>query len=134
MADALGWARDHLPPPAPATLVHGDLLGQNILLGLDRPPTVIDWEFATRGDPAWDLAVVTRGVRRPFQIEHGLGKLLEAYNARSAHPILEPEVRFHEICLHLSWWADALEGGPGLPLDQVEARLRNLKRAVERCR
>jgi aminoglycoside phosphotransferase (APT) family kinase protein len=61
--DALGWARHHLPPPVPATLVHGDLLGQNILLGPDRPPAVIDWEFARRGDPAYDLAIVT--IQRP---------------------------------------------------------------------
>ena len=64
----------------------------------------------------------------------GLRKLLEAYNARSARPLLEPEVRFHEICLHLSWWADALDGGPGPPLDQVEPRLHNLVRATERLR
>jgi len=130
--DALDWAKAHLPPPDPATLVHGDLLGQNILLGPDRPPAVIDWEFARRGDPAYDLAIVTRGVRRPFQIAGGRRKLLEAYNARSARPLLEPEVRFHEICLHLSWWADALDGGLGIPLDQVEPRLRNLVHAVER--
>lgn len=134
VTDALGWARGHLPPPVPATLVHGDLLGQNILLGPDRPPTVIDWEFARRGDPAYDLAIVTRGVRRPFQIEGGFHKLLEAYNARSARPLCESEVRFHEICLHVGWWADALDRGSGPPLDQVEPRLRNLVRAVERLR
>jgi aminoglycoside phosphotransferase (APT) family kinase protein len=132
VSDALGWARDHLPPPVPSALVHGDLLGQNILLGPDRPPTVIDWEFAVRGDPAWDLAIVTRGVRRPFQVEGGLRKLLDAYNARSARPLFESDVRFNEICLHLSWWSEAADGGSGPPPDQVEPRLRNLLRAVER--
>ncbi len=74
--DAMAWAREHLPPPTESAFVHGDLLGQNILLPLpDEPdlrPGIIDWEFALRGDPAMDLAVVTRGVRRPFQIDKGL--------------------------------------------------------------
>ena len=75
-------------------------------------------------------------MRRPFQIEGGLQKLLEAYNSHALRPLSESEVRFHEICLHLAlaWYGDALAGGPGLPLDQVEARLRNLMRAVERLR
>jgi thiamine kinase-like enzyme len=30
-------------------------------------PAVIDWEYAIRGHPAYDLAIVTRGTRRPFQ-------------------------------------------------------------------
>jgi len=33
-ADARAWMQEHLPPAAPSTFLHGDLLGQNILLGL----------------------------------------------------------------------------------------------------
>jgi len=46
--EARAWATSHLPPAEPSVLVHGDLLGQNILLGLDDPPAVIDWEYAVR--------------------------------------------------------------------------------------
>ena len=76
--DARAWATSHLPPAEPSVLVHGDLLGQNILIGLDHPPAVIDWEYAVLGDPAHDLAIVTRGVKRPFQVDRGLDKLLDA--------------------------------------------------------
>ena len=72
--DALAWALEHLPPPSPSSFLHGDLLGQNLLHPSDRSPTevelrevgVIDWERATRGDPAYDLAITTRGTARPF--------------------------------------------------------------------
>jgi aminoglycoside phosphotransferase (APT) family kinase protein len=30
--EARGWAAEHLPAAAPSVLVHGDLLGQNLLL------------------------------------------------------------------------------------------------------
>ncbi|MES1178233.1 MAG: phosphotransferase [Myxococcales bacterium] len=32
-----------------------------------QTPAVIDWEYTALGDPAYDLAIVTRGARRPFQ-------------------------------------------------------------------
>lgn len=61
--DARAWAIEHLPPAAPATLVHGDLLGHNIVIDPTEPEpfAVVDWEYAIRGDPAHDLAIVTRG-------------------------------------------------------------------------
>ena len=60
---------------------------------------IIDWEFATRGDPAEDLAIVTRGVRRPFQIEDGLDRLLDAYARAGGTDVTATEVHFHELCL-----------------------------------
>jgi hypothetical protein len=74
--DAMAWATDHLPPDEPPSLLHGDLLGQNVLVHMELPPAVIDWERAAGGDPAYDLAIVTRGVRRPFQVDDGLELLL----------------------------------------------------------
>jgi aminoglycoside phosphotransferase (APT) family kinase protein len=66
------WIFNHLPAPEPCVPVHGDLLGQNILRGLDEPDAVVDWEYAELGDPAYDLAIVTRGARKPFQLAQGL--------------------------------------------------------------
>ncbi len=40
LRDAHAWTLEHLPPETPSTLLHGDLLGQNILLALDGPPHV----------------------------------------------------------------------------------------------
>ena len=79
-ASNAGNSNEHLLAAEPATLVHGDLLGQNILLHPTQPPTVIDWEFADLGDPAYDLAVVTRGKPKPFDMIKGLQRLLEAYS------------------------------------------------------
>jgi aminoglycoside phosphotransferase (APT) family kinase protein len=103
---AFAWLRDHLPPDEPSVLLHGDLLGQNLIVWPDEPLGLIDWEYATRGDPAYDLAIVTRGVRRPFQASGGFEKLLDAYNERAARPVLAREVRFHELCLVLRWHRD----------------------------
>ena len=122
------WAEAHLPPPEPSVLVHGDLLGQNILVDPDGPPSVIDWEYAQRGDPAHDLAIVTRGVRRPFQVERGLEKLLEAYRRHGGTGITIEHVRIHELCLAAGWYRDALVGrGPHAPGEEL-ARLRGLLR------
>lgn len=122
------WAEAHLPPPEPSVLVHGDLLGQNILVDPGGPPSVIDWEYAQRGDPAHDLAIVTRGARRPFQVERGLEKLLEAYHRHGATGVTIEHVRLHELCLVAGWYRDALVGrGPHAP-DEELARLRSLLR------
>ncbi len=110
VGDALAWLREHLPPDEPASLLHGDLLGQNILLPMpnapDARPALIDWEYALRGDPAYDLAIVTRGVRHPFQIADGFDRLLRAYCESSARAITPREVRFHELSLALGWFRD----------------------------
>ena len=45
-------------PPAPAALVHGDLIAANVLVDEGRPPAVLDFGFLTAvGDPAFDVAV-----------------------------------------------------------------------------
>jgi aminoglycoside phosphotransferase (APT) family kinase protein len=111
---ASAWAHEHLPTAEPATLVHGDLLGQNLLIDPNVSPIVgvIDWEYACAGDPAYDLAIVTRGVRKPFQMDRGLERLLDAYETAIAGRIqLRIEhVRVHELALAARWYKDALEG------------------------
>ncbi len=110
---------------------HGDLLGQNLLFDPDRPIVVLDWERAIIGDPAYDLAIVTRGIRRPFQAPEGLTKLLDAYTEHSDVELRESEVRFHEIALHLRWYAETFSDEEhGEPAPSIRARLRNLLRAV----
>lgn len=110
--DALAWAKEHLPPNEPATLLHGDLLGQNILIDPmePRPYATIDWACARMGDPAYDLAIVTRGVRRPFQIDGGLHRLLEAYGAAYGcqSRVTREHVRIHELCMAADWCREAM--------------------------
>ena len=113
-------------------LIHGDLLGQNILLHPAEPPAVIDWQAARRGDAAYDLAIVTRGVRRPFQIDHGLARLLDAYAACAPRPIPATAVHLYELCLAGHWYREALEGtGARDPVDQA---LRRVEQVLGRAR
>ena len=121
---------EHLPPDTPSKLVHGDLLGQNILLGLSEPDAVIDWEHAQFGDPAYDLAIVTRGVRRPFQIEGGMDGLLEAYARAGGAEIERKHVRLHELALAARWYRDALTGeSANAPPQQLQFLRSLLRRA-----
>lgn len=111
---AMAWVDAHLPPPEQgARLIHGDLLGQNLLVNPFEPErvTVIDWEYARLGDPAYDLAVVTRGARKPFQVSDGLEKLLEAYNKRAALALDIASVRIHELGLRAGFVNSARRGG-----------------------
>ncbi len=105
---ALHWAEAHLPPATPAVLVHGDLLPQNILIEPGAPPAVIDWEYVHLGDPAYDLAIVTRGGRRPLACEGGFEHLLRAY-AEARGGVEAEHVRVHELALAASWYRQALE-------------------------
>lgn len=128
---ARAWLADNLPPEQPAALLHGDLLGQNILLSPPDPrPWLIDWEFALRGDPAYDLAIVTRGVRQPFQVADGFERLLAAYRARSTREVRANEVRFHELSLLLGF-ARAAKGKHVREqhLHKLEVVLRKAERA-----
>lgn len=111
-------------------LLHGDLLGQNILLSSDGLPWVIDWEYAMRGDPAYDLAIVTRGVRQPFQIAGGLDRLLDSYAGYGGMEIAADHVHVYELCLIAGWYRDALAGNsshsPAHELDRMRSLLRRL--------
>lgn len=104
---AAAWGAAHLPPDGPAALLHGDLLGQNILIDPSGPPGVVDWAEACGGDPAYDLAVVTRAARRPFQIAGGLDRLLSAYQGAGGSPsVTVDHVRIHELALLAGWVVD----------------------------
>ena len=130
-ADAHAWCEEHLPPDDPAALLHGDLLGQNIFLGLDAPPTVLDWEYATSGDHAYNLAVATRGARRPFGIARGLEALLAAYHQSGGACVTRAHVRLHDLCFVASWYRQSLACDGAEPPDQYLARFRNLLRRAK---
>ncbi len=128
------WGEAHLPPATPARLLHGDLLGQNLLLRLDPdlladptalPLTVIDWDLSKIGDPAADLAIATRGQRRPFG-HAGLRELIEAYNGLAPEPVAEHEVRLHELCILARGYRQARDHGSVPQAENELRRVRNL--------
>jgi len=110
-AKARDWILDHLPEGQPSTVLHGDLLPQNVLFdhSRDSKVAVIDWECAEIGDPAYDLAIVTRGARKPLGATGGLQRLVEYYNEASAQKISRRAVIVHELLFHLKWMAEAVE-------------------------
>lgn len=111
-------------------LLHGDLLGQNIRLPLDNAPLgLIDWERARLGDPAYDLAIVTRGARRPFQIDRGLDRLLEAYVLRGTE-LRKEHVHLYELCMMAGWYRDSFEAD--IRGHSPEVLLGNLQRHFRR--
>ena len=136
-AEAAAWAGAHLPPEGPGVLLHGDLLGQNLLLAPEEPLGVIDWGMAGIGDPAYDLAIVTRGGRKPFQAEHGLERLLEAYERRAGPGLSPARVHLHELVLCGGFYREeAREYGAASPAaTQARAKLRSvLERALRSSR
>lgn len=131
LRDVHAWALENLPPAGPSVLLHGDLLGQNILLAPREPPGLIDWEWARLGDPAYDLAIVTRGARRPFQIAGGFDRLLEAYAAYGSE-IRKEQVHLYELCMMAGWYLESLQGRErGHPPEELLNRLSGaLRRAA----
>ena len=53
----IDWLPQHLPPPGPVRLVHGDYRLDNLILAQDAPKilAVLDWELSTLGDPLADF-------------------------------------------------------------------------------
>jgi aminoglycoside phosphotransferase (APT) family kinase protein len=138
---ARDWILTRLPDNRPATVLHGDLLPQNIICGEDDSVwkvTVIDWEFAEIGDPACDLAIVTRGDRKLLGIDNGLKHLVAAYRKAAAGVELTvADVRIHELLLFMSWLWDAAEDRrrgktEGHGPDHYTQRLESLLRRAEK--
>jgi aminoglycoside phosphotransferase (APT) family kinase protein len=58
MESLMRWLPEHLPPPAPLRVVHGDYRLDNMVLARDGANVlaVLDWELSTLGDPLADFS------------------------------------------------------------------------------
>jgi aminoglycoside phosphotransferase (APT) family kinase protein len=58
MERLIAWLPNHLPPPGPVRLVHGDFRLDNMILAPDGAQVlaVLDWELSTLGDPLADFS------------------------------------------------------------------------------
>lgn len=115
------WCETHLPDETPASLLHGDLRGENILVSLPyRAPnnagpddvsiSVVDWESVTIGDPAYELAMISQGHRRAFKARgQKVSQLVGHYNNRAETHIRLHHVRFWEVWLRATLFLRAYE-------------------------
>ena len=143
-ADARDWITAHLAN-RPATVLHGDLLPQNLLWDFHNEGgiSVIDWENARIGDPAYDLSIVTRGARQPLQESGGFARLLAVYNEATGASLPARAVQIHELLMQLRWLDDAagaeaagtLEGhGPEQHAQKIQSMLRRFHSAERASR
>jgi aminoglycoside phosphotransferase (APT) family kinase protein len=58
MERLIAWLPQHLPPPGPVRLIHGDFRLDNTIVAPDAPRilAVLDWELSTLGDPLADFS------------------------------------------------------------------------------
>jgi aminoglycoside phosphotransferase (APT) family kinase protein len=93
------WLDARRPAPGPTVVCHGDLHALNVLSAGDRV-TVVDWELATVGDPALDVArtalilaavpvEMSAAARRPVQ-RLGAGAARRFVRAYTEHRPLDP--------------------------------------------
>lgn len=115
MALALRWLRDHLLPPAPPVLLHGDFRIGNLMVGANGLAAVLDWELAHIGDRHQDLAFGCINSWRFGQIDRpafGVGTLEElfaAYERESGAAVDRPRFRFWLVHSTLWWGMCCLE-------------------------
>jgi hypothetical protein len=133
------WILGHSPSSDDVCVLHGDLLPQNLLWNWDATSReeaqvgIVDWEMACIGDPAYDLAIVSRGNRNVHGVKEGVKVLVEEYLAFGGRTISVTDVRVHELLLVLRWLEEAWRehqkpkaGGHGP--DFYENQLRSLYR------
>ncbi len=133
--DVQAWTVEHLPPATPSVLLHGDLLSQNIRLPFDDQRLgLIDFDRAQLGDPAYDLAIVTRGSQQPFKAKHGLRLLLDDYAALDGQELTAEQVYLHELCMVTGWYKQSLGAGPGHPPEVYLDQLKHLFSRVTAAR
>jgi thiamine kinase-like enzyme len=133
------WIETHPPSVYDRCVLHGDLLPQNLLC--DWPASgredllvgVVDWEMAKIGDPAYDLAIVSRGNRKVLGMKEGIKVLVEEYVNLGGTPISSTDVHVHELLLVLNlleeaWREHQEPQASGHGPDFYEDKLRSLFR------
>ena len=139
--DICRWIADYIPAVDSCCVLHGDLLPQNLLSEWpsaeqqDAPVAVVDWEMAQVWEPAYELAIVSRGDRKVLGVKNGLKVFVEEYLDCGGQPVSVDDVRVHEFLLLLNWleesWREYQKPVPrGHGPDYYEAKLLSLFRST----
>ncbi|MBD3648511.1 MAG: phosphotransferase, partial [Pseudomonadales bacterium] len=91
-------------------LCHHDLLPENIL---DTPsgPVVLDWEYASLGEPAFDLAVFIEGCRLNDPSRRAL---LDSYQGPASLEHIDYYCGLYRL-IEVLWWLLKDPGEPDIP-------------------
>ena len=107
---AFQYLRQHIPPPTPPLLLHGDFRNGNIMFDPEiGVAAVLDWELAHIGDPAEDMGWICTNSWRfgcPDRPVGGFGDyadLLAGYHDAGGRTIELSRVRFWQMLGSLRW-------------------------------
>lgn len=114
---ALGWLKEHQPPPQEITLVHGDFRTGNYLVTAAGLSALLDWEFSHFGSPLEDLAWLCLRDWRFGQLKlpaGGVGTraaLYEAYERHSGRRVDVRAAHYFEVLGNVRWAVGCVEQG-----------------------
>ncbi|MGI9642187.1 MAG: phosphotransferase family protein [Acidimicrobiia bacterium] len=100
------WLRGHVPSGVAPVLVHGDIGFHNLLVDHGTVRGLLDWERATVGDPAVDLAYVKPQVESLMPWTHFVDTYMEA----GGHPVPDTSIRYYTVWQDIWRAAGALKG------------------------
>jgi aminoglycoside phosphotransferase (APT) family kinase protein len=102
----LDWLANHVPEANDApSLIHRDYGLHNILVTGDRLSCILDWEGATLGDPAEDLAWMTDSMRAKVDRQ----RILDLYAQTSGAVVPESRLRFFDVFTSLKYAVTCLQ-------------------------
>jgi aminoglycoside phosphotransferase (APT) family kinase protein len=104
-ARVVEWASQPAASRQHACVVHGDLRAANVLSVASSKSklAIVDWELARIGEPAVDLAAISRANRHIGGDEAGFQRLLSSYRQARGRPVTTADVHMHELVLLLAW-------------------------------
>jgi len=103
---ALDWLEKHIPDSVEApSLVHRDFGAHNILVENDCVSCILDWESATIGDPAEDLAWMTNCMKGQVDRQ----RILEKYAEFSGRAVPIERIQFFDVLTSLKYAVTCLQ-------------------------
>lgn len=111
----LRWCEINRPSPLPPVLIHRDFRTGNYMVDQGKLRGILDWEFASWGDPREDIGWFTARCwrfARPDLEAGGIGELedfLKGYSTTSKLTITEKDLRYWQVMAHLRWAIIAIQ-------------------------